>query len=77
MAEAFAAAGGVVATPTIVLLRIRRLASSAGRGRATDRAEALRLWDAVVALAAVPSVLDLSRPRPPRPEVPGLCLPQP
>jgi hypothetical protein len=40
-------------------------------------ADALRLWDAVVALAAVPGVLELSRPRPAHPEVPGLRLPQP
>jgi len=39
-------------------------------------AEALRLWDAVVALAAVPGVLELSRPRPPLPEIPGLRLPK-
>ena len=39
-------------------------------------ADALRLWDALVALAAVPGVLEVSRPRPPHPEVPGLRLPQ-
>jgi hypothetical protein len=34
-------------------------------------AEAVRLWDAVVALAAVPGVLEVSRPRPQPPEIPG------
>jgi hypothetical protein len=29
-----------------------------------------------VTLAAVPGVLEVSRPRPPRPEIPGLRLPQ-
>jgi hypothetical protein len=31
----------------------------------------------VGALAAVPGVLEFSRPRPPHPEIPGLRLPQP
>jgi hypothetical protein len=31
----------------------------------------------VGALAAVPGVMEFSRPRPPRPEIPGLRLPQP
>ena len=35
-------------------------------------AEAVRLWDAVVAFTTVPGVLELSRPRPQRPKVPGL-----
>ena len=35
-------------------------------------AEAVRLWDAVVAFTTVPGVLELSRPRPQRPQVPGL-----
>jgi hypothetical protein len=41
------------------------------------RADALRLWDAIVALASVPGVLELSRPRPARPKILGLCLPEP
>jgi 2-hydroxychromene-2-carboxylate isomerase len=78
MAEAFAAAGGVVGTPTIVLWQeppvgfLRPVVAAPPTG-----ADALRLWDALVALAAVPGVLELSRPRPPQPEIPGLRLPQP
>jgi hypothetical protein len=41
------------------------------------RADALWLWDAMLTLAAVPGVLELSRPRLARPEMPGLCLPEP
>jgi hypothetical protein len=78
IAEAFAAAGGLVGTPTIVLYQdppvgfLGPVVAAPPTG-----AEALRLWDSVVALAAVPGVLEFSRPRPPRPEVPGLRLPQP
>jgi hypothetical protein len=78
MAEAFAAAGGVVRTPALVLYQdppvgfLGPVVAAPPTG-----ADALRLWDAVVALAAVPGMLELSRPRPPRPEIPGLHLPQP
>jgi hypothetical protein len=78
MAEAFAAAGRPVGTPTIVLHQgppvgfLGPVLAAPPTG--TD---ALALWDAVMALAAVPGVLELSRPRPPRPEIPGLRLPQP
>jgi predicted DsbA family dithiol-disulfide isomerase len=78
MAEAFAAAGGVVGTPTVVLYQdppvgfLGPVVAAPPTG-----ADALRLWDAVVAVAGVPGVLELSRPRPPRPEIPGLRLPQP
>jgi hypothetical protein len=74
MAEVFAAAGGVVGTPTMVLYQdppvgfLGPVVAAPPHG-----ADALRLWDA---LAAVPGVLELSRPRPPHPEVPGLRLPQ-
>jgi len=77
MAEAFAAAGGVVGTPTIVLDQdppvgfLGPVVAAPPTG-----ADALALWDAVVTLAAVPGVLEVSRPRPPRPEIPGLRLPQ-
>jgi hypothetical protein len=77
MAEAFAAAGGVVGTPAIVLDQdppvgfLGPVVAAPPTG-----AEALRLWDALVALAAVPGLLEVSRPRPPRPEIPGLRLPQ-
>jgi hypothetical protein len=77
MAEAFAAAGGPVGTPTIVLHQdppvgfLGPVVAALPTG-----ADALALWDAVVALAAVPGVLEVSRPRPPRPEIPGLRMPQ-
>jgi hypothetical protein len=77
MAEAFAAAGGVVGTPAMVLYQdppvgfLGPVLSAPPTG-----ADALRLWDALVALAAVPGVLEFSRPRPPHPEIPGLRLPQ-
>jgi 2-hydroxychromene-2-carboxylate isomerase len=78
MAEAFAAAGGVVGTPAIVLDQDPPVGFLGPVVAAPPtRAEALRLWDALVALAAVPGVLELSRPRPPLPEIPGLRLPQP
>jgi 2-hydroxychromene-2-carboxylate isomerase len=78
MAEAFAAAGGVVGTPAMVLYQdppvgfLGPVVAAPPTG-----ADALRLWDALVALAAVPGVLEFSRPRPPLPEIPGLRLPQP
>ena len=78
IADAFAAAGGLVGTPTMVLYQdppvgfLRPVVAAPPTG-----AEALRLWDSVVALAAVPGVLEFLRPRPPRAEVPGLRLPQP
>jgi 2-hydroxychromene-2-carboxylate isomerase len=77
MAEAFAAVGEGVGTPALVLHRdppvglCGPLVSPSPTG-----ADALALWDAVVTLAAVPGVLEVSRPRPPRPEIPGLRLPQ-
>jgi len=73
MAEAFAVVGEGVGTPTLVLHHDRPvgllgpLVSPPPTG-----AEALRLWDAVAAFATVPGVLELSRPRPPRPTIPGL-----
>jgi len=73
MAEAFAVVGEGVGTPTLVLHRDRPvgllgpLVSAPPTG-----AEALRLWDAVVAFTTVPGVLELSRPRPPRPKIPEL-----
>jgi len=73
MAEAFAVVGEGVGTPTLVLHHDRPvgllgpLVSPPPTG-----AEALRLWDAVVAFATVPGVLELSRPRPPRPKIPEL-----
>ena len=74
MAEAFAVVGEGVGTPTLVLHRdppvglLGPLVSPPPTG-----AEALRLWDAVVAFATVSGVLELSRPRPPRPTIPGLA----
>jgi hypothetical protein len=77
MAEAFAAAGGPVGTPAIVLQQDPPVGFLGPVLAAPPiGADALALWDAVVALAAVPGVLELSRPRPPRPEIPGLRLPQ-
>jgi DSBA-like thioredoxin domain len=73
MAEAFAVVGEGVGTPALVLHADRPVGllgpviASVPAG-----AEAMRLWDAVVAFAAVPGVLELSRPRPQRPRVPGL-----
>lgn len=75
MAEASAVVGEGVGTPALVLHRhppvgvLGPLISPLPTG--TD---ALRLWDAVVAFATVPGVLELSRPRPRRPMVPGLRL---
>ena len=73
MAEAFAVVGEGVGTPALVLHRdpsvglLGPVVSPPPTG-----AEAVRLWDAVVAFATVPGVLELSRPRPQRPKVPGL-----
>jgi hypothetical protein len=73
MAEAFAVVGEGVGTPALVLHLhppvglLGPLVSPPPTG-----AEAVRLWDAVVALTTVPGVLELSRPRPQRPQVPGL-----
>lgn len=73
MAEAFAAVGEGVGTPALVLHRdppvgvLGPLVSPPPTG-----ADAVRLWDAVAALAGVPGVLEVSRPRPRRPMVPGL-----
>jgi hypothetical protein len=76
MAEAFAAAGGVVRTPAMVLDQdppvgfLGPVVAAPPTG-----ADALPRWDAVVALAAVAGVLEVSCPRPPRPKIPGLRLP--
>ena len=73
MAEASAVVGEGVGTPALVLHLdppvglLGPLVSPLPTG-----AEAVRLWDAVVAFTAVPGVLELSRPRPQRPKVPGL-----
>jgi hypothetical protein len=73
MAEASAVVGEGVGTPALVLHLdppvglLGPLVSPPPTG-----AEAVRLWDAVVAFATVPGVLELSRPRPQRPKVPGL-----
>jgi hypothetical protein len=73
MIEASAAVGEGVGTPALVLHHdppvglLGPLVSPPPTG-----AEAVRLWDAVVAFTTVPGVLELSRPRPQRPQVPGL-----
>jgi hypothetical protein len=73
MAEASAVVGEGVGTPALVLHLdppvglLGPLVSPPPTG-----AEAVRLWDAVVAFATMPGVLELSRPRPRRPRVPGL-----
>jgi hypothetical protein len=73
MVEASAAVGEGVGTPALVLHHdppvglLGPLVSPPPTG-----AEAVRLWDAVVAFTTVPGVLELSRPRPQRPQVPGL-----
>ena len=73
MAEASAVVGEGVGTPALVLHShppvglLGPLVSPPPTG-----AEAVRLWDAVVAFTTVPGVLELSRPRPQRPKVPGL-----
>jgi hypothetical protein len=73
MAEAFAVVGEGVGTPALVLHLdppvglLGPVIASTPTG-----ATAVRLWDAVVAFAAIPEVVELSRPRPQRPNVPGL-----
>jgi hypothetical protein len=73
MAEAFVVVGQGVGTPALVLHLdppvglLGPVIASTPTG-----AEAVRLWDAVLAFAAAPGVLELSRPRPQRPKVPGL-----
>jgi hypothetical protein len=73
MAEASAVVGQRVGTPALVLHGdppvglFGPLVSPLPNG-----AEAVRLWDAVVAFATVPGALELSRRRPQRPKVPGL-----
>ncbi len=73
MAEAFAVIGEGVGTPALIVHRDPPvgLLGPVVASTPTD-ADAVRLWDAVVAFAAVPEVLELSRPRPQRPTVPGL-----
>jgi hypothetical protein len=74
MAEAFAAAGGVVGTPAMVLDQdppvgfLGPVLAAPPTG-----AEALRLWDALVALAAVPGVLELLASSPATPGDPGVA----
>lgn len=71
MAEAFALAGGVIGTPVIVLHREPPVAFMGPVvAPAPTGVDALALWDAFVALAAVPGVFELSRPRPD--DIPGL-----
>jgi hypothetical protein len=73
MAEAFAVIGQGVGTPALIVRcdppvgLLGPVIASTPTG-----ADAVRLWDAVLAFAAVPGVLELSRPRPQRPTVPGL-----
>jgi DSBA-like thioredoxin domain len=73
MAEAFAVIGEGVGTPALIVHRdppvglLGPVVASAPTGP-----DASRLWDAVLAFATVPGVLELSRPRPQRPTVPGL-----
>jgi hypothetical protein len=73
MAEAFAVVGQGVGTPALVL----RLDPPVGLhgplvSPSPSGTDAVRLWDAAVAFATMPAVLELSRPRPRRPAVPGL-----
>jgi hypothetical protein len=73
MAEAFTVIGEGVGTPALVLHTdppvglLGPVIASVPAG-----AQAVRLWDAVVAFAAVPGVLEFSRPRPQRPQIPSL-----
>jgi hypothetical protein len=73
MAEAVAVIGEGVGTPALVLHRDPP-AGLLGPviGSPPTGAAAVRLWDAVVAFAAVPSLLELSRPRSQRPEIAAL-----
>jgi hypothetical protein len=69
-----AAAGGVVGTPMVVRQQDPPVGFLGPVVAAPPtEADALRLWDAVVALAAVPAMLEVSRPRPPHPEIPGVA----
>jgi DSBA-like thioredoxin domain len=73
MAEAFAAVGQGVGTPVLVV----HLDPPVGLhgplvSPPPTGTDAVRLWDAAVAFATMPGVLELSRPRPRRPTVPGL-----
>jgi hypothetical protein len=75
MAEAFAIVGQGVGTPVLVL----RLDPPVGLhgplvSPPPSGTDAVRLWDAAVAFASMPAALELSRPRPRRPAVPGLRL---
>lgn len=75
MAEAFAVVGQGVGTPVLVV----HLDPPVGLhgplvSPPPTGTDAVRLWDAAVAFATVPGVLELSRPRPRRPAVPGLRL---
>jgi hypothetical protein len=75
MAEAFAVVGNGVGTPALVL----HLDPPVGLhgpliSPPPTGTDAVRLWDAAVAFATTPGVLELSRPRPRRPAVPGLPL---
>jgi hypothetical protein len=71
MDEASAAVGEGVGTPALVLQQNRPVGvlGPVVAGPTTE-AEALRVWDAVVAFLAAPSLLELSRPRP-RPAIPS------
>jgi hypothetical protein len=73
MGEAFAVVGQGVGTPALVL----RLDPPVGLhgplvSPPPTGTDAVRVWDAAVAFATMPGVLELSRPRPRRPKVPGL-----
>jgi hypothetical protein len=73
MAEAAAVIGDGVGTPALVLHRDPP-AGLLGPviGTPLTGADAERLWDAVVVFTAMPSLLELSRPRSQRPELPAL-----
>jgi hypothetical protein len=71
MAEAFAVVGQGVGIPALVL----RLDPPVGLhgplvSPPPTGTDAVRVWDAAVAFATMPEVLELSRPRPRRPTVP-------
>jgi hypothetical protein len=73
MAEAFAVVGQGVGIPALVL----HLDPPVGLhgplvSPPPSGTDAVRLWDVAVAFATMPGVLELSRPRPHRPTVPGL-----
>jgi hypothetical protein len=73
MAEAFTVVGRGVGTPVLVV----HLDPPVGLhgplvSPPPSGTDAVRLWDAAVAFATMPGVLELSRPRPRRPRVPGL-----